>query len=239
MATLFVSDLHLPHAQHATTALFESFLKKRVAAQVEALYILGDLFDVWIGDDVAVKDYQNLIQVLHDTAQRNIPIYLMHGNRDFLLGQQFAQVSGCMLLPDPTVITLYGTPTLLLHGDTLCTDDHAYQVFRRQVRSADWQRTFLNKSEIERKEVARHLREESQRQGQTKQDYLMDVNEQAVLLALKHHGVTQMIHGHTHRQALHAVKMEHGVGKRAVLGDWHTKGNVLVCDERDWRFEVV
>lgn len=239
MATLFISDLHLPDESNYTTALFQSFLENLHATTVEALYILGDLFDVWIGDDAAANGYQNLMLALHDTVHRHIPIYLMHGNRDFLLGQQFAQISACQLIPDPTVINLYGTPTLLMHGDTLCTDDHAYQTFRTQVRSAEWQRKFLSMNPDSRKQAAHGLREESKRQGQSKADYLMDVNEQAVHGALKYHGVTHMIHGHTHRQAIHSVALEHSVGKRVVLGDWHTNGNVLVCDERDWHFEAV
>jgi UDP-2,3-diacylglucosamine hydrolase len=219
--------------------LFESFLENLNATTVEALYILGDLFDVWIGDDATAKGYQNLMLALHDTVHRSIPIYLMHGNRDFLLGQQFAQISACQLIPDPTVINLYGTPTLLMHGDTLCTDDHAYQTFRTQVRSVEWQRKFLSMSQDDRNNAARHLREESRRQSQSKEDYLMDVNEQSVRQALKHHGVTHMIHGHTHRQAIHSVALEQGVGKRFVLGDWHRTGTVLVCHEQDWHFEVV
>lgn len=236
--TLFISDLHLPPERNQTTALFEWFLD-RMTPGVELLYILGDLFDVWIGDDAVAPGYQDVIRALRKITDNGLLVYVMHGNRDFLLGSQFAAAAGCRLIDDSTVVDLYGTRTLLLHGDTLCTDDQPYQAFRAQIRSPSWQQHFLSHSEQERNYVAGQLRADSRRHNQTKADYLMDVNDEAVKRALNDHHVTHMIHGHTHRLAIHPVTLAQGVGKRYVLGDWNSTGNVLICSGDDWHFDVV
>lgn len=236
--TLFISDLHLSPERNQTTALFEQFLG-HIKPDVERLYILGDLFDVWIGDDAVAPGYQDAVQALRKATDKGLPVHIMHGNRDFLLGSPFAAAAGCQFIDDSTVVDLYGTRTLLLHGDTLCTDDQAYQAFRAQVRSPSWQQQFLSRSEQERNNIARQLRADSRQHNQFKEDYLMDANDEAVKQALNDHNVTHMIHGHTHRLAVHPVTLAHGVGKRYVLGDWNTTGNVLICTGDNWQFDVV
>jgi UDP-2,3-diacylglucosamine hydrolase len=232
MSTLFISDLHLSAERPAITALFLDFLRTR-ARQAEALYILGDLFEYWIGDDVAQHpDYRPLIAGLRELTNAGVPVFVMHGNRDFLLGAEFEKETGCRLIPDPTVISLYGESTLLMHGDTLCTDDVAYLKFRSMVRNPDWVKMFLDKPIPERIAIVRDYREISKAATATKKPEIMDVNPDAVEVALRTHGVRHMIHGHTHRPAQHTLQVGSDTVRRTVLGDWYDQGSVLVCDEK-------
>jgi UDP-2,3-diacylglucosamine hydrolase len=235
---LFISDLHLDPARPQVTELFLDFLAgpARVAG---ALYILGDLFEAWIGDDDPEPAHGRVVAGLRATADDGVPVFLMHGNRDFLLGADFAARSGCTLLPDSVRIDLFGTPTLLLHGDTLCTDDHAYQRFRAMVRDAPWQREFLAKPITERQVIARQLRETSQEHTRQKAEYITDVNAAAVLDCMRAAGVRQLIHGHTHRPGVHDFDLDGAPARRIVLGDWYEQGSLLRCDGEGCRLETL
>jgi len=230
LSTLFISDLHLSAERPAITALFLDFLSHR-ARQAEALYILGDLFEYWIGDDLAGQaDVRPLIAALHALTASGVPVYVMHGNRDFLLGSGFEQATGCRLLPDPTVIDLYGERVLLMHGDTLCTDDTDYLKFRAMVRNPQWVQQFLGKTVAERVGMVRELREVSKTATAGKKPEIMDVNAGAVEAAFRAHGVLHLIHGHTHRPGQHTLALGDQTAHRTVLGDWYEQGSVLVCD---------
>lgn len=226
--TLFISDLHLEAGHPAMVRLFLDFLDNR-ATQAEALYILGDLFEVWVGDDDPSPHVIKVTAGLRQLSESGVPIYLMHGNRDFLLGEDFARASGCTLLPDPTSVDLYGTPTLLMHGDLLCTDDHTYMEFRATVRNPAVQQDFLAKSLAERTRIARAMREQSEATRSNRPEQITDVNQQAVAATLREHGVYQLIHGHTHRPAVHEFSLDGHPARRIVLGDWYQQGSVLCC----------
>jgi UDP-2,3-diacylglucosamine hydrolase len=229
MATLFISDLHLCADRPAITQLFLEFLK-RDARTAEALYILGDLFEYWVGDDATeFPDMLPIIHGLHELSDSGVPVFAMHGNRDVLLREGFEQATGARLLPDPTVIDLYGWPTLISHGDYLCTDDVEYQEFRRMVRDREWQDRFLARELDEREAVIRTYREVSRNNIATKSLEIMDVNEDAVRDAMREYGVTRLIHGHTHRPAIHEFELDGAPAKRIVLGDWYEQGSVLRC----------
>lgn len=230
MATLFISDLHLNAEQPDTITLFLDFLASRVR-QAEALYILGDLFEVWLGDDLPLPGYGPVLEAMKKASNSGTPIYVMHGNRDFLLAEGFEQQSGATLIADPTVIDLYGTPTLLMHGDQLCTDDLPYQAMRRQLHDPQWIAAFLAKTAQERIDFARQLRERSKKETGEKNEAIMDVNADAVAATLREHQVNQLIHGHTHRPAVHHFKLDEQPAVRYVLSDWYTRGGALVCDE--------
>ena len=230
MSTLFISDLHLSAERPAISALFLEFLRAR-AQSAEALYILGDLFEYWIGDDIATHpDYLPLIAGLRALTAGGVPVRVMHGNRDFLLGAGCERATGCRIIPDPTVIDLYGEPVLLMHGDTLCTDDVAYLKFRVMVRNPDWVKMFLGKTITERVAIVRDYREVSKAATATKKPEIMDVNAGAVEAALRQHGVRHLIHGHTHRPAQHQLTLDGATARRTVLGDWYDQGSVLTCD---------
>ena len=230
MHTLFISDLHLSAERPAIVALFLGFLRTR-ARHAAALYILGDLFEYWIGDDVATQpEYQPLLDGLRALTAAGVPVHVMHGNRDFLLGTGFEQQTGCRLLPDPSVISLYGENTLLMHGDTLCTDDVAYLKFRVMVRNPDWVHMFLGKTIAERVAIVREYREISKTATAAKKPEIMDVNPGAVDAVLRQQGVRHLIHGHTHRPAQHRFELDGSPARRTVLGDWYDQGSVLVCD---------
>lgn len=235
MSTLFISDLHLSDERPEITRLFIDFLNSR-ASRAEALYILGDLFEVWLGDDMILPDYQQAIDAMHALAQQ-VPVYVMYGNRDFLMRDEFCRLSGATLLPEPTTIDLYGTPTLLLHGDILCTDDLPYQEFRRMVRDPQWQEAMLAKSPEQRLALARQYRETSRLETGNKDEAIMDVNTQAVAQTLREHRLSQMIHGHTHRPAIHDFELDGQPARRIVLGDWYEQGSVLACDQSGCRLE--
>jgi UDP-2,3-diacylglucosamine hydrolase len=229
MATLFISDLHLCADRPAITQLFLEFLK-RDGRTAEALYILGDLFEYWVGDDATeFPDMAPIVRGLRELSDSGVPLFAMHGNRDVLLREGFERATGVRLLPDPTVIDLYGWPTLISHGDYLCTDDVEYQEFRRMVRDRDWQDRFLARELDEREAVIRTYREVSRNNTATKSLEIMDVNEDAVRDAMRQHDVTRLIHGHTHRPAIHEFELDGAPAKRIVLGDWYEQGSVLRC----------
>ena len=238
MTTLFISDLHLSDQRPAITEAFIGFLEGE-ARSAGALYILGDLFEVWLGDDMVLPAYARAIEAMHRLADAGVPLFVMHGNRDFLLGDDFAAMSGAQRLPESTVIDLHGTPTLLLHGDTLCTDDVEYQKFRAMVRNPAWQAEVLAKSPEERLALARQFREMSMAEMQGKSEAIMDVNADAVAAAFREAGVRQMIHGHTHRPAIHDLEIDGEPARRIVLGDWYDQGSVLECDPEGCRLRTL
>jgi UDP-2,3-diacylglucosamine hydrolase len=233
---LFISDLHLSDERPEITAKFSRFLRGD-AAQARALYILGDLFEVWLGDDAVLPGYRPVLEDMRTLTDSGVPMYVMHGNRDFLLGDDFARQTGCRLLPDPTVIDLNGERTLLMHGDTLCTDDTEYQRFRVQVRDPATQRQFLDLPIAERIAVAKHYRQESRERSRDKSEEIMDVNQEAVRDAMRQHGVYRLIHGHTHRPAVHDFKLDHHAARRIVLGDWYQQASILKCAVEGCRLE--
>ena len=236
MATLFVSDLHLDPARPAITALFLDFLARQ-AGRADACYILGDLFEAWIGDDDDAELGRTVAGALRALADSGVPVHFLHGNRDFLIGERFAAAAGVRLLPESEAIDLYGEPVLLLHGDTLCTDDTAYQAFRAQVRDPAWQARLLELPLAQRRALAGQLRETSQQATQLKETAITDVNLEAVDGALRARGIRRMIHGHTHRPAIHEWMLDGQPARRAVLGDWYDRGSVLRCDVTGWRLE--
>lgn len=226
MTTLFISDLHLDDNRPESTLMFEQFIQSE-ASHAEALYILGDLFEYWLGDDVRSGTSERVTRALAGLASSGIPCYFMHGNRDFLLGRRYAAKCGMQLLPEELVVDLYGTRTLLLHGDTLCTDDITYQDMRRKIRSKEWQEQFLSYSPDKRSTMALEGRKQSHEYQLSVSMDIMDVNQDTVSQALQHHAVTELIHGHTHRPAIHDHALAGGPARRIVLGDWYEQGSVL------------
>lgn len=237
MTTLFVSDLHLDGSRPQTTRLFFDFVAGP-AGEADALYILGDLFEAWIGDDDDDAHHQAVLSRLQDLS-RHTPVAVMRGNRDFLFGERFEKATGCRLLDDHEVVDLYGVPTLVMHGDLLCTDDAAYQAFRVTARDPAWQRQMLAKPLVERRALAAGLRNESAIQNAMKADAIMDVNAGAVADTMRRFGVTRLIHGHTHRPAIHEFELDGRPAQRIVLGDWHERGSVLWVDENALSLELV
>ncbi len=226
MFTYFISDLHLSGERPGIIKLFHEFLRNQ-ASQSKALYILGDLFEAWIGDDAIPSEMKSVITDLSTLTTGGVPVFIMAGNRDFLMGVEFEKLSGCTLLNDPTIIDLYGTSTLLMHGDTLCTDDVDYQEFRSQVRNPAWQSDFLSKPIEERLAISKHARQESTKRTKEKSEDIMDVNPQAVEETFRQHEALQIIHGHTHRPAIHKLVIDNKPVKRIVLGDWYSQASVL------------
>ncbi len=230
MATLFISDLHLDPERPAITDLFGRFVEEE-ARGAEALYILGDLFEAWVGDDDPSEAGAFVAGKLRALREAGVPVYFMRGNRDFLLGEDYARRSGMTILPDPAVVVLHGTPTLLTHGDLLCTGDTAYQQFRAQTRDPKWQAQFLAQPLPARLAFAQQARAASQaHQGglaaQGTMEAITDAAPDAVREWFARYGLDRMIHGHTHRPKVH----EDEGGTRVVLGDWYEQGSVLRVD---------
>lgn len=235
MTTLFISDLHLTSERPHITRLFFELLRNE-ARSADGLYILGDLFEYWIGDDAAeVLGYEPVIREIAELAESGVPVYFMHGNRDFLVGDRFAADAGCEILDDLTVVDLYGEPALLMHGDSLCTDDVEHQKFRATVNDPDWQRFFLAKPVEERMQMAESAREESRSHKDSVTMEIMDVNAGAVRRTLDEYGVRLLIHGHTHRPAVHDDKP--GGTRRIVLGDWYEQSSILRCTPEAQKLE--
>jgi len=226
VATLFISDLHLDDRRPAAIRLLLEFITAE-AMRAEALYILGDLFEYWLGDDAPTAAGREVAAGLARLAAAGVTSCFMHGNRDFLVGNDYARQAGLTLLDEEVVVDLYGRPTLLLHGDSLCTDDHAYQNVRRMVRDPAWQADFLARTPEERARFALEAREQSRAYQASASTEIMDVNADAVRAAFRRHGVRHMIHGHTHRPAIHRHPLPDGTAERIVLGDWYTQGSVL------------
>jgi UDP-2,3-diacylglucosamine hydrolase len=229
MTTLFISDLHLDASRPQATALLLALLAGE-ARQAQALYLLGDVFEAWVGDDDPGEPGASVCTALRALAESGVPVFLMRGNRDFLFGPAMAERCGARLLPDPCVVDLHGRPTLLMHGDLLCTDDTAYQQFRSQVRDSDWQANFLAQPLAERQAFAAKARAASARHQAGVSEAITDVNPEAVVEVMARHGVDRLIHGHTHRPAIHALTVHGQPATRVVLGDWYTQGSLLRVD---------
>lgn len=229
MSALFISDLHLHESRPLITRAFFHFLHTQ-APTAQALYILGDFFDAWIGDDDDSDLPQDVARELFSLKQKGVAIYFQHGNRDFLLSDAYAQKAGMTLLPESVVINLYGTPTLLLHGDTLCTADKDYQQFRSMVRSVQWQQQILSQPLAARRALAAQLREKSQSMNSIKAEDIMDVTPDEVITQMTQARVTRLIHGHTHRPARHTLNINGKAAERIVLGDWHNQGWCIKAD---------
>ena len=225
--TLFISDLHLDAARPSVTEALANFLD--LNRHCDSLYILGDLFEAWLGDDDDSPLANTVASALAGFTASGPALYLMHGNRDFLLGDNFCRAVGGELLADPTIIDLYGEPTLLMHGDSLCTADVDYQAFRKTARDPAWQAQLLSQSLEERRAFAENLRSISRESNSNKAEDIMDVTESAVDEQMLESGVKQMIHGHTHRPAIHEIAM----GQRYVLGDWNTQGWFIKADSNE------
>jgi UDP-2,3-diacylglucosamine hydrolase len=228
--SLLISDLHLCVNTPNTTRMFHHFITN-IAPQAETLYILGDLFEYWAGDDdLETPFHQEITGTLRSLAKQGTNLYIMHGNRDFLMNKRLAESCHATLLSDPILIDLYGTPTLLTHGDALCTDDVAYQAFRQQIRNSTWQQQFLALPLAQRKAQIEQLRARSEHEKQHKEMSIMDVNLQAVNALLQEHYYPRLIHGHTHRPAHHLHHIDGHTCDRWVLGDWDKFANALHCD---------
>ena len=229
--TLFVSDLHLSPARPALLDALDTFCAGP-ARSAGALYVLGDLFDTWIGDD-QLRDpvAARVASALRKVSAAGIPVSVMYGNRDMLIGERFAEAAAATLLPEQLVVDLYGVPTLLLHGDELCTDDEAYQRLRVWWHDRTRQRRFLALPYAVRRGIGVWLRRKSRKATAGKAQQIMDVNAGAVLQALRTHGVSRMIHGHTHRPARHDLVVDGRACERWVLSDWYDRGSYLEVDE--------
>jgi len=227
LSTLLISDLHLTEERPEANERFIALLEQKGRA-ADALYILGDFFEYWIGDDDLAEPFNAVIaSLLKDLGKRGVPVYLMHGNRDFLIGEGFCTATGARLLQDPTVLDIAGIKTLLMHGDTLCTDDVDYQAWRRKARDPAFQAAFLAKPLDERRHQVHQMREKSKQVVQEKTAEIMDVNDEAVRQALRSHGVRRLIHGHTHRPGRHAIDVDGQRCERWVLPDWYGRGGYL------------
>ena len=232
---LFISDLHLSAERPEANEQFFRFIGDE-AGRAQALYVLGDLFEYWAGDD-ELRDpagdplASEVASVFKSLSKQDIQVWIMHGNRDFLVGEGFLSASGAKLLEDPSIVEFNGSQSLLMHGDTLCTDDRDYQAWRRTARSAEWQREFLAKPLAERHTAIGALREKSKQVIAAKPAEIMDVNTDAVRGAFRRHGVRRLIHGHTHRPARHVIEVDGARCERWVLPDWYGRGGYLALDD--------
>jgi UDP-2,3-diacylglucosamine hydrolase len=234
---LFISDLHLSEDRPDINRIFFRFLDGR-ARDASTLFILGDLFDYWAGDDDCDAPFNAaIIDAIAGLAEYGVQVRFIPGNRDFLAGDEFARRAKLTILPDPTKLDLFGTPTLLTHGDTLCTDDHEYMMFREQIRSDSWARDFLSKPLASRKAIIGGLRRQSEDEKRSKAADIMDVNTDAVDNLLRVQGYPRLIHGHTHRAARHEHIVDGHTCERWVLPDWYQQGSALVCDAHGCRQE--
>lgn len=235
--SLFISDLHLAQERPEIIRLFEKFADE-VASRADTLYILGDFLEYWIGDDDRATDLEPVFEALNRLHHGGTRIKLMHGNRDFLIGQKLAERCHFEIIDDPSIEHLDDTGVLLMHGDLLCTDDIAYQDFRRKVRNKTLQRIYLLMPLFIRARIARSLRGTSEKATAYKPDDIMDVNQQAVENAIRKSGAGLLIHGHTHRPGIHEFELDGRKVKRIVLGDWYRDGNYLRINENG-EFELV
>ncbi len=226
MTTLFISDLHIDASHPLITQRFLGFLRGE-AADADALYILGDLFESWVGDDDPDSDQQRVIEALRALSTGGVACFIMHGNRDFLIGARFCAATGAHLLPDPVILTLYGRQVLVMHGDALCTDDRSYQRLRATVRDPGWQQRFLALSVAQRRALAEAARAGSQAHMAGLEYTIVDANQTSVEIALRESGMHCLLHGHTHRPGVHSFQVDGRACTRIVLGDWYEHGSVL------------
>jgi UDP-2,3-diacylglucosamine hydrolase len=233
VSRLFVSDLHLDAGSPAAVEQFLAFLRT-YAANAEALYILGDLFEAWVGDDESEQDKQAVCEGLRALTSSGVACFVLHGNRDFLLGRGFCDNTGCRLLPDPVIAEFDGERVLLTHGDALCTDDHSYQELRSIVRTAPWQRRFLALPLADRELLANQARAGSRQHTSRTIPQIMDVNPEAVARAYQVTGVRRIIHGHTHRPGIHDTTVDGARAQRIVLGAWYEQGSYLVYENEHY-----
>jgi len=238
MATLFISDLHLEAERPDIARQFLSFLEQE-ASEADDLYILGDLFEAWVGDDDPNTHYFTIKRALRKVVDKGIPVYFMHGNRDFMIGKGFANETGVEILKDPYKVQMYGQKVLLSHGDVLCTDDVQYQRVRKMTRDPDWKKTILARPLKDRLRMAEEARRQSLEQTINKSMEIMDVNQEAVELAIEKFQVDILLHGHTHRPAIHEIDLGRRKAKRIVLGDWYTQGSVVRWDTRGPELEAM
>ena len=237
--TLFISDLHLCDQRPAITRLFLDFLAGEARA-ADALYILGDLFEFWVGDDATGEnEFRRVIDGLAGLTRAGVPLHMMYGNRDFLMRKRFEEVTGGRLILDPLRIELYGEPTLLMHGDLLCTADTDYMKFRAMVRDPAWQGDFLAKSLAERNGIFNNYREISKATTTKKPPEIMDVAQSAVENVMRRHNVRRLIHGHTHRPGEHVFTLDGATARRMVLGAWYEQGSVLRVDAKGWALSTL
>lgn len=237
--TLFISDLHLSAVRPAATRRFLDFIRQQ-AQGAERLFILGDLFDAYIGDDDNSTPNREIKAALRQLNASGTQLFFQHGNRDFLVGERFCRETGASLLEDYSVIDLYGEAALITHGDLLCTDDLLYQSARVRVRAPEWKRRALSKPLLLRQLYARWYRLKSHLDKRKKSADIMDANQQAVAETLRHFGVTTLIHGHTHRPGLHAFEIDHQPARRFVLAEWGSDGSILRWrQEEGWSVEKV
>ena len=236
MSRLFVSDLHLDASAPAAIEQFVAFLHTH-AARAEALYILGDLFEVWVGDDDNEASKKTVCGALRKLTASGVACFVLHGNRDFLLGRDFCASTGCVLLPDPVVAEFDGERVLLTHGDALCIDDHSYQELRSIVRTAPWQRRFLALPLADRELLANQARAGSRQHTSRTIPTIMDVNAEAVAAAYRVTGVRRIIHGHTHRPGVHDTLVEGARAQRIVLGAWYEQGSYLEYENEHYELK--
>ena len=233
MRSLFISDLHLSEDRPAANERFFAFIED-TASGADALYVLGDLFEYWIGDDDLADPFNGVIAgFFRRLTQGGTKLYFMHGNRDFLVGEGFAAATGARLLADPSVMD----GVLLMHGDTLCTDDIDYQKWRRMARAPDWQRAFLGKPLDARRAEVKAMREKSKQVIEEKPAEIMDVNDEAVRDALRRHNLSRLVHGHTHRPGRHRLDVDGRACERWVLPDWYGPGGYLEISGNKVRLE--
>jgi UDP-2,3-diacylglucosamine hydrolase len=230
MTTLFISDLHIDADSPDIAEQFLGLLETE-ALEADALYILGDLFESWIGDDDPNEHYATIKQALRKLVDQGVPVYFMHGNRDFMIGEDFAAETGVSILPDPYVLDIHGARVLLSHGDGYCTDDVEYQEVRKMTRNPQWQAMMLTKPVEERLEFAARAREASKAHGDSISEDITDVNSSAIEQALREADVSIMLHGHTHRPQVHSLTVDERDCTRIVLGDWYERGSMVRWNE--------
>lgn len=235
--SFFISDLHLCESQPELTECFLAFLEQE-ASSAENLFILGDFFELWVGDDYSDTLTETIKSALKQVSLSGVSIFIMHGNRDFLIGQDFAKQTGCQLIPDPHVINLYGNKLLLAHGDSYCLDDVDYQNFRKQVRNPAWQQQFLQHSLEERLAFADKVRAESKEGNAEKTAEIMDVTPSAIVQALEEAGCQLLIHGHTHRPQVHELVANQKAAQRFVLGDWRNDAWWIISSDESGKLDL-
>jgi len=238
VTTLFISDMHLDAGEPETIRRFVTFIETE-ARGARALYILGDLFEAWVGDDEDDPRLAPVQAALADLTRAGVPCSLMHGNRDFLIGPRFCAATGCRLLGDYERVDLYGNTVLLTHGDLLCTDDTRYLSLRKTLRNPAWQRDFLAKPLAERRKIAAELRQLSAAEIAAKSYDIMDVNQATVDHVMREHDVSLLLHGHTHRPAIHRFVLDNRAAARIVLGAWYEQAGIVRWDDNGYSLDTL